>query len=87
MLSCLRVSALKPYRPCCVPCAMCSLPDEVRGEGVLVHFEAASVHEAVKMIKKMSQRDLQVRCLLQVQAKMELAESACRVHTPRSRSS
>lgn len=60
-----------------MPCATCSLPDEVRGEGVLVHFEAASVHEAVKMIKKMSQRDLQVGCLLQVEADMGLVE--CRL--------
>ena len=51
-----------PPPPAPLPSARsCSLPDEVRGEGVLVHFEAASVHEAVKMIKKMSQRDLQVR--------------------------
>ena len=52
-------------------CPVCSLPDEVRGEGVLVHFEATSVHEAVKMIKKMSQRDLQVRCWLHWGASME----------------
>lgn len=45
------------HLPACFPC---SLPDEARGEGVLVHFEAASVAEAVKLIKKMSQRDLQV---------------------------
>jgi pentatricopeptide repeat protein len=28
---------------------------------VLVHFEAGSTHEAVKLIKKMSQRDLQAK--------------------------
>ena len=38
-----------------------SLPDDVRGEGALVHFEVASVAEAVKAIKKMSQRDLQAK--------------------------
>ncbi|KAL4452584.1 hypothetical protein ABPG75_008246 [Micractinium tetrahymenae] len=46
-----------------------SLPDEARGESVLVHFEAGSVHEAVKMIKKMSQRDLQAKFRLVYGAK------------------
>ena len=45
--------------PSSSPC--CSLPDEARGESVLVHFEAGSTHEAVKLIKKMSQRDLQAK--------------------------
>ncbi|KAL4438966.1 hypothetical protein ABPG77_006903 [Micractinium sp. CCAP 211/92] len=46
-----------------------SLPDEARGESVLVHFEASSVHEAVKMVKKMSQRDLQAKFRLVYGAK------------------
>ncbi|PSC73981.1 hypothetical protein C2E20_2710 [Micractinium conductrix] len=46
-----------------------SLPDEVRGEGALLHFEAASVAEAVKLIKKMSQRDLQAKFKLVYGAK------------------
>lgn len=36
---------------------------------MLVHFEAGSVHEAVKMIKKMSQRDLQAKFRLVYGAK------------------
>lgn len=38
-----------------------SLAPEERGAGVLMHFEADSVAEAFKIIKKMSQRDLQAK--------------------------
>jgi hypothetical protein len=38
-----------------------SLPSEQRGTGVLAHFGVDSVSEAAKVIKKMSQRDLQAK--------------------------
>jgi hypothetical protein len=38
-----------------------SLPNELRGNSVLSHFGAESISEAARMIKKMSQRELQAK--------------------------
>jgi hypothetical protein len=38
-----------------------SLPSEQRGQGVLAHFGVDTISEAAKLIKKMSQRDLQAK--------------------------